>query len=426
MFVDKVGIYVRAGNGGDGAATFRREKFVPNGGPDGGDGGDGGSVFFVTEKNITTLVDFKNRNHFMAENGGNGSGGNRHGKNGKDILIKVPMGTVIKERESDKVITDLNKDQMEYKLLSGGRGGLGNQHFATSRRQAPKYAEKGKEGAELNLILELKMIADVGLIGFPNAGKSTLLSASTNAKPKIASYQFTTLIPNLGVVNTKIGKSFLMADIPGLIEDAHKGVGLGHAFLRHVERTKMLIHVVDVAGTEGRNPLVDIEKINLEIELYSKNLAKKPQVLALNKIDLLYDDDTIIKQIQEEHPDVKVFPISAVAHKGLDELFNYVACEIEKHEQEEVTFRQEFFVSELEDSLEESWIDVRKEKEHLFIVSGKAVDKMLGYTNLDTEKGFAFLQQFLKEKGIIKRLEELGIKEEDLVRLGDLEFKYYK
>ncbi|MCQ2910955.1 MAG: GTPase ObgE [Clostridia bacterium] len=425
MFVDKVSIYIKAGNGGNGAATFRREKFVPNGGPDGGDGGKGGSIIFKTEEGMTTLYDYKNYRKFRAEDGAPGTGGNCHGKDAKDLIIKVPVGTVVREETTGKVICDLNEKDMEYVILKGGRGGLGNQHFATSRRQAPRYAEKGEEGKELNVILEIKMIADVGLVGFPNAGKSTILSVVTNANPKIGAYQFTTLIPNLGVVKTRSGKSFLMADIPGLIEDAHKGVGLGHEFLKHVERTKVLVHVVDVAGTEGRNPLVDIMKINNELELYSDKLGKKTQILALNKIDVL-EDDKIINEIKDEHPDVKVFPISAVAHKGLDDLFDAVAEELEHHQNEETKFKQEFFIEDMKDPYQDAPYIVEKLEDEVFEISGRGVDRMMGYTAIDTEKGFAFLQKYLEEKGIIDALKEKGIKEGDTVYIGNQSFIYYE
>ncbi|MCQ2978460.1 MAG: GTPase ObgE [Clostridia bacterium] len=425
MFVDKVSIYIKAGNGGNGAATFRREKFVPNGGPDGGDGGKGGSIIFKTEEGMTTLYDYRNFKKFKADDGAPGTGGNCHGKDAKDLYIKVPVGTVIREEESGKVIADLNEKDMEYVILKGGRGGLGNQHFATSRRQAPRYAEKGEEGKELNVILEIKMIADVGLVGFPNAGKSTILSVVTNANPKIGAYQFTTLIPNLGVVKTRNGKSFLMADIPGLIEDAHKGVGLGIEFLRHVERTKVLVHVVDVAGTEGRNPLVDIEKINNELAMYSDKLANKTQILALNKMDVL-QDTSIIDEIKDEYPNVQIYPISAVAHQGLDDLFDAVANELDKHVNDETKFKQEFFVEDMKDPYANAPFIVEKIDEGVFEVKGRGVERMMGYTAIDTERGFAFLQKYLVEKGILDELKAQGIQEGDTVFITNQSFVYYE
>ena len=425
MFVDKVSIYIKAGNGGNGAATFRREKFVPNGGPDGGDGGNGGSIIFKTEEGMTTLYDYRNKTKFRAKDGDPGTSGNCHGKNAEDLIIKVPVGTVVREESTGKVICDLNEKDMEFVVLKGGKGGLGNQHFATSRRQAPRYAEHGEEGKELNVILEIKMIADVGLIGFPNAGKSTILSVVTNANPKIGSYQFTTIIPNLGVCKTRNGKSFLIADIPGLIEDAHKGVGLGIEFLKHVERTKVLVHVVDIAGTEGRDPLVDIEKINSELAMYDEKLTKKTQILALNKIDVL-QDESIIERVKEDHPNTQIFPISAVAHKGLDDLFDAVADELEKHVHDETKFKQEFFVEDMEDKVDDSPFTVEKISEGEFAVKGRGVERMIGYTAIDTEKGFAFLQRYLEEKGINKALIEAGIQDGDVVYIYDQSFVYYE
>ncbi|HAN10008.1 MAG TPA: GTPase CgtA [Clostridiales bacterium] len=424
MFIDKTKIYVKAGDGGNGSSSFRKEKYVPTGGPDGGDGGNGGDIILKTDTGMNNLIAYKHQKHFRAENGGKGLKKNCHGKSADDLIIKVPVGTVVKEAESGQVIIDMNKENQEFVLLKGGKGGLGNQHFATSRQQAPRYAENGKEGKELLVIFELKTIADVGLVGFPNAGKSTLLSAVTNANPKIGSYQFTTLSPNMGVVKIKSGKTFLMADIPGLIEDAHKGAGLGFEFLRHIERTKVLIHVVDAAGTEGRNPLVDIEKINNELHSYSEKLAKKPQVIAANKIDVLPEGDDIIEKIKSEfEPNVRVFPISGFAHKGLDELFNYVATMLDNNEFENVEFKQEYFISENTDEKYNEFT-VTKYSDDYYVVEGRGVEKMIGYTNIETEKGLDFVQKFMKEHKIIDELKRKGLKEGDTVRIYDIEFEY--
>lgn len=426
MFVDKVKIYIKAGNGGNGAATFRREKYVPNGGPDGGDGGKGGDLIFVTDEGSNTLVDYKHKRHFKAENGQDGAKKKCHGKNGKDIILKVPVGTIIKDAESGKVIKDMNKKGQREIILNGGKGGLGNQHFATSRRQAPRFAERGVEGKEIWVELELKMIAEVGLVGFPNAGKSTLLSVVTNANPKIGSYQFTTLNPNIGVVSLKDGRSFLMADIPGLIEGAHEGAGLGHEFLRHIERTKVLVHVVDAAGTEGRNPLVDIEKINKELSSYSEKLIEKKQVIAANKIDVLPEGSDILDEIKDEYePYTSVFPISAVAHIGLDELFYKVADLLDGIKEDDVEFEQEYFIEQDDDKMKQRFT-IEKYAEDYYHVYGVIVDRMLGYTNIDNEDGLAFVQKFIKKEGIIDELKGKGLKEGDTVKLGNIEFVYYE
>ncbi len=425
MFVDKAKIYIKAGNGGDGASSFRRELYVPNGGPDGGDGGKGGDVIVTTDTGLNTLVDYKFKKHFKAENGEGGSKRNCHGKNAKNLYITVPVGTIIKEAETDKIIIDMKEPNMEYTILKGGKGGLGNQHFATARQQAPRYAEKGKEGKELWVVLELKTIADVGLVGFPNAGKSTLLSVVTNANPKIGNYQFTTITPNLGVVTPKSGKSFLMADIPGLIEDAHKGAGLGIEFLRHIERTKVLIHVVDAAGTEGRNPLVDIDKINNELFSYSEKLAAKPQIIAANKVDAIEEGNNIIEEIKDEYePYVKVFPISAVTHKGIDDLFNYVSTLLENSKFEEINFEQEYNVDEEKNDENYNKFTVTKIDAGYYVVEGRAVEKMIGYTNIDTEKGLDFVQKFIKDNGILQELKRKGVQEGDTVKIYDVEFEY--
>ena len=434
MFADHAKIYVRSGKGGDGHVSFRREKYVPNGGPDGGDGGHGGDVIFIVDEGLNTLSDFRHIRKYCAGDGAVGGKRNCRGKDGEDIYIKVPLGTVIKELESDKVIVDMADSKMEFRILKGGKGGLGNQHFATSTMQAPKYAQPGQPARELNLKLELKVIADVGLIGFPNVGKSTLLSRVTNAKPKIANYHFTTIHPNLGVVDIDDARGFVIADIPGLIEGASEGVGLGHEFLRHIERTGVMIHLVDAASTEGRDPIEDIYAINKELENYNEELAKRPQVIAANKIDCIFTEEGVedpIERIRKEFEPkgIKVFPISAVSGKGLKELLYCVSSMIEENQVEPIVFEQEYFPDqEFTDEFSGNGYTVEQdpEDETVFVVEGPKIEKMLGYTNLDSEKGFAFFQKFLKEQGILDKLEEAGISEGDTVRMYALEFDYYR
>ena len=428
MFADRATIYVKSGKGGDGHVSFRREKYVPNGGPDGGDGGDGGSVYFVVDEGLNTLVDFRHIRKYAAQNGEEGGKKNCRGKNGQDIYIKVPEGTVIKEAESGKVIADMSGDRKEYMILKGGRGGNGNQHYATSTMQAPKYAQPGQPSRELELILELKVIADVGLVGFPNVGKSTFLSRVTNARPKIANYHFTTLNPNLGVVDLPDAKGFVIADIPGLIEGASEGIGLGHEFLRHIERTRVMIHIVDAAGSEGRDPVADIYAINKELEAYNKEIAARPQVIAANKIDMMPADSDAIERIREEFEPkgVKVFPISAVSGQGVRELLYYVNNLLEDLPSETIVFEQEYFPEEANMYSDEPYTVTYDEEEDEYVVEGPRIEKMLGYTNLESEKGFVFFQKFLKETGILEELENLGIKEGDTVRMYGLSFDYYK
>lgn len=425
IFVDQVKILIKSGNGGDGCISFRREKYIPNGGPDGGDGGRGGDIIFVVDDSLNTLYDFRHRKHYKAQNGEPGKGSNCHGKNAQDLIIKVPRGTIIKEAESEKVIVDLAYDDSRIALLKGGRGGKGNQHFATPTMQIPKYAQPGGRGKELWVILELKSIADVGLVGFPNVGKSTFLSRISNARPKIADYHFTTLSPNLGVVDMEHGKGFVVADIPGLIEGAAEGIGLGHEFLKHIERTKVLVHLVDAAGVEGRDPIDDINKINSELYQYNPDLLSKPQVIAANKIDAMVNDDRI-QQIKKafESEDIKVFPISAVTGKGIKELLYHIKSLLDQLDEHTVIYHQEYFIDSLDNNDEP--ICVEKHDDGTFHISGKSIEKMLGYTHLDTEKGFIFFQNFLKENGIIGELEKLGIEEGDTVKLYDLEFEYFK
>ena len=432
MFADRARIFVKSGKGGDGHVSFRREKYVPNGGPDGGDGGKGGDVIFEVDEGLNTLIDFRHIRKYKAEDGEEGGKKNCRGKNGNDITIKVPAGTVIKEAQSGQVITDMSGDNKRVILLKGGRGGNGNQHYATSTMQAPKYAQPGVPAQELELILELKVIADVGLVGFPNVGKSTLLSRVTNARPKIANYHFTTLNPNLGVVDLEGTKGFVIADIPGLIEGASKGIGLGHEFLRHIERTKVIIHIVDAAGTEGRDPIEDIYAINKELEAYNADIAKRPQVIAANKIDAIYDDGTgndpvSLLKAEFEPKGIKVYPISAVSGQGLKELLYEVNNMLEAIDEEPTVFEQEYFPEEATTAYSHLPFTVEYDEEECeYVVEGPRIEKMLGYTNLESEKGFTFFQNFLKDTGILEQLEELGIEEGDTVRMYGLSFDYYK
>ncbi|MFV0504105.1 MAG: GTPase ObgE [Lachnospirales bacterium] len=422
MFVDRVEITIKGGDGGNGCVSFYRAKYVVNGGPDGGDGGRGGDVIFVATKSETSLVDFRYKKKFKADRGEDGSKRNCSGKDGKDIIIRVPVGTIIREAKSGKIMADLREHQEERILIKGGKGGKGNQHFATPTRQAPKYAERGKIAKEYSIILELKLIADVGLIGLPNVGKSTLLSMVTNANPKIANYHFTTLSPNLGVIRSKYGTDFVLADIPGLIEGASDGVGLGHEFLRHIERTKMFIHVVDASGLEGDDPVENIKVINNELKTYDENLLDRPQIIACNKMDLPSSEENF-QRIKENFPQYTVYPISAGTNQGLEELFKEVAMEL-KNYPDDVVFNEDY----------EEYVEVEEIYEPFtitrvkgaFLVEGNGIERMLGYTNLEVEKGYAFFQKYLRDKGIIEALEEEGIQEGDTVRLYDLEFEYYK
>lgn len=429
MFADRARIFVRSGKGGDGHVSFRREKFVPAGGPDGGDGGKGGDVIFVVDEGLNTLSDFRHTGKYRAQDGQEGGKRNCRGRDGEDVILKVPEGTVIKEYNSGKVIVDMSGENRRVVLLKGGRGGSGNQHYATSTMQAPKYAQPGQPAQELELALELKVIADVGLVGFPNVGKSTFLARVTNARPKIANYPFTTLNPNLGVVDLEDARGFVIADIPGLIEGASEGVGLGHKFLRHIERTKVLIHIVDAAGLEGRDPVEDIYTINRELQSYQVDLSRKPQVIAANKTDVLFSvDDSPLQRIREtfEPQGISVFPISAVSGQGIRELLYHVRAMLDRLDENPVVFQQEFFPGQmLSDSNEPFTVSYDGQAQE-YVVEGPRIEKMLGYTNLESEKGFAFFQNFLKEAGILEKLEELGIREGDTVRMYGLTFDYYK
>ena len=408
---------------------FPQRKVCTERRPDGGDGGRGGDVIFQVDEGLNTLTDFRHVRKYKAVDGQEGGKRNCRGKDGEDIIIKVPEGTVIKEAESGKVIADMSGDNRRIILLTGGRGGNGNQHYATSTMQAPKYAQPGQPARELELLLELKMIADVGLVGFPNVGKSTLLSRVTNARPKIANYHFTTIIPNLGVVDMDGAKGFVIADIPGLIEGASEGVGLGHEFLRHIERTRVIIHMVDAAGTEGRDPIADIYAINKELEEYNMEIASRPTVIAANKIDAITDtENNPIDALKAEFEPkgIRVFPISAVSGEGLKELLYYVSSLLDQTEVKQVVFEQEYFPEFENGYSNEPYTVEYNEEENEYVVEGPRIEKMLGYTNLDSEKGFTFFQNFLKETGILEQLEELEIQEGDTVRMYGLKFDYYK
>lgn len=430
MFCDSAKVFIKSGKGGDGHVSFRRELYVPAGGPDGGDGGRGGDIIFEVEDGLNTLTDFRHVRKYVASSGQEGGKRRCHGASGEDLVIKVPEGTVIKDFQSGKVIADMSGKNRREVILKGGKGGLGNMHFATSTMQAPKYAQPGQPAQELWVQLELKVIADVGLVGFPNVGKSTLLSRVSNARPKIANYHFTTLNPHLGVVDLGSGAGYVMADIPGLIEGASEGVGLGHAFLRHIERTRVLVHVVDAASTEGRNPIEDIHAINKELESYNPELAKKPQVIAANKIDAIYEDGedqnpvAILKE-EFEPKGIRVFPISAVSGKGVQELLYYVNELLKTAEQEPIIFEREFDLSSVNIQPNLPYT-VEKDSDGIYIVEGPRIEKMLGYTNLESEKGFDFFQKFLKDNGILDDLEKAGIREGDTVRMYGLVFDYYK
>lgn len=429
MFADRARIFIKSGKGGDGHVSFRRELYVPNGGPDGGDGGKGGNVIFVVDEGLNTLADFRNVRKYCAGNGQEGSKKKMHGANGADIVLKVPPGTVVKDAETGKVILDMSNRKEPVVLLKGGRGGKGNQHYVTPTMQAPKYAQPGQRSQELTVDLELKVIADVGLVGFPNVGKSTFLSRVTNARPKIANYHFTTLNPNLGVVDLDGGQGFVIADIPGIIEGASEGIGLGLQFLRHIERTKVIVHMVDAAGVEGRDPVADIKAINAELKAYNEELLKRPQVIAANKIDALYGEEleNAIERIREEFKEegIEVYPISAVSGQGLKELLWHINELLATVAPEPVVFEPEF-TFEMPDVSDEPFTVEYDAAEDEYVVEGPRIERMLGYTNLESEKGFEFFQNFLKTNGILEQLEELGIQEGDTVRMYGLAFDYYK
>ena len=423
MFIDTSRIFIQAGKGGDGAVTFHREKYVAAGGPDGGDGGKGGNVVAVACKDISTLLDFRYKKKYAAESGGNGRDGRRSGKNGENLYIKVPCGTIIRDTESGKVICDLKTDGESFVVAKGGSGGWGNSHFATATRQTPKFAKSGLPGDEREITLELKLIADVGLLGFPNVGKSTFLSIISEARPKIANYHFTTLIPNLGVVRIGEGSSFVVADIPGIIEGAHEGIGLGHAFLRHVERTRILLHLVDVSGCEGRDPIEDVHIINEELVKYSEKLADKPQVIVANKMDIPSFNENFEKfKAQMEEEGYTVFAISAATRQGIDDVINYTSrmlAELPEAEDDDYDYL------DIDDVRNDDTIEVSVE-DGIYIVEGMYVRKIVGSTNFDDYESLQYFQRALRKSGIINMLEEKGIKEGDTVHMYGVEFDYIK
>lgn len=425
MFADSAKIFIKSGKGGDGHVSFRRELFVAAGGPDGGDGGKGGDIIFEVDEGLNTLTDFRMKRKYVAGDGEPGGKRRCHGADAKNLIIKVPEGTVIKDFESGKVIADMSGENRREVILRGGKGGFGNMNFATATMQVPKFAKPGQPGKEMFVLLELKVIADVGLVGFPNVGKSTLLSRVSNAKPKIANYHFTTLDPHLGVVDVKGAGGFVMADIPGLIEGASEGVGLGHDFLRHIERTKVLVHVVDAASTEGRDPVEDIKTIMNELKGYDESLLDRPQVIAANKIDAIYDEENDnIKRIREAFPDIKVFPISGVSGKGIPELLYELVNILSTIDRAPTVFEKEFEIDYSSDKNLPFTVEI--DEDGVFVVEGPRIEKMLGYTNLDSEKGFDFFQKFLKTSGVLEKLEEAGIEDGNTVRMYGHEFDYYK
>lgn len=421
MFLDKVKIECKAGNGGNGVVAFRREKYVPNGGPNGGDGGKGGDIIFKVSKDLDNLGDFRFKKKFKADNGEDGSGNNKFGKNGRDLYIYVPKGTVIRNATTNKVIADLLEEDDEQVILKGGQGGRGNSHFATSTRQAPRFAEQGVITKPFELILELKTLADVGLVGFPNVGKSTLLSSVSNAKPKIANYHFTTITPNIAVVNA-FGNSFVMADIPGLISGASEGHGLGIEFLRHIERTRLLVHVVDIAGTEGRDPLDDYYAINNELAKYGEKVGSLPQIIALNKSDMLLDEEPVKEFKDVVGDEVPVFVISAHTHEGLDKLIECVVRTLQKLPKEQKLEIEEFDIDKR--NLRE--FEVSKISEGVFEVKGELVFEIMKRVNLDDMVSNAYFQKRIKNDGIIDALLEIGLQEGDMIHIGDYELQYFE
>ncbi len=426
MFVDQAQIYVTAGNGGHGGMSFRREKYVPNGGPDGGNGGRGGNVILMADAGLRTLLAFKYRKKYKAESGCNGTGGRSTGKSGSDLIIKVPVGTIAKDRTTGRIICDLSQDGESCIVAQGGRGGLGNMNFSTSTRQAPRFAQGGVRGQERTLVLELKLLADVGLLGFPNVGKSTFLSMVTAAKPKIANYHFTTIVPNLGVAGWKDYDPFVIADIPGIIEGAHEGTGLGIQFLRHVERTKLLIHMLDASGSEGRDPIADFKAINAELAEYNERLAKRHQIVALNKADLIADPEEI-ELLQDEFKAMgyESFVISAATGQGLDALLSRVTqLLIEIGEVEPIFEVEEEETAVYKANFEEEDFTVHKEGK-VYVVEGD-FERLINSVNFDDYDSIGYFQRVLKDRGVFAKLESMGIEDEDIVRLQDIEFEYFK
>ena len=425
MFTDYVKIYAQAGKGGDGAISFRREKYVAAGGPDGGDGGRGGNVYFKVDKDVNTLINFRYKKKFKATPGENGQGAKKYGKSGKDLYISVPIGTVVKDAGTNEVLADLSEPEEVALLLKGGKGGLGNSHFATATRQAPRFAQDGEPGEEREFILELKLLADVGLLGFPNVGKSTFLSVVTSATPKIANYHFTTIDPNLGVVKSKYGDSFVIADIPGIIEGASEGTGLGIQFLRHIERTRLLLHFIDVSMSEGRNPVDDYNTINKELKEYSEKLAKRTQVIVATKADIMTDDTGFneLKELAEKN-NQKIFKISSATGEGIDELMNYVSSVLKtlpKEDLIDVSNTAEKKVYTLD--VDKDKFEIKKDGK-IFIVIGEKVDRIMRKVNIGDYESLFYLHRKLDEIGLNQALKEKGIKEGDIVKIGDYEMEW--
>ncbi len=421
MFTDYAKIVAKAGNGGNGAISFRREKYVAAGGPDGGDGGKGGDIYFVVDPDSNTLIDFRYKKKFKAENGKNGEGAHKFGKSGESLYIKVPIGTIVRDAKTNKVLADLSRKGQKELILAGGRGGKGNSHFATSTRQAPRFAQDGEKGEEKELILELKLLADVGLIGFPNVGKSTFLSMTTSATPKIADYHFTTLEPNLGVVKTDYGDSFVIADIPGIIEGASEGTGLGLQFLRHIERTRLLLHVIDVSGSEGRNPVEDFYTINEELKNYSEKLSKRKQIIVANKIDVM-QDEKLYQELEEvaKKEGLEIFKISAATNQGVSELIKHVSEVLKTLPKENLVEETEQKVYTLEDE-----DDYRVEKEDgKFVIRGEAVERVMRRVNIADNESLYHFQKSLDNLGVNQKLKEMGIKDGDIVVIDDYELEW--
>ena len=425
MFIDKARIFVKAGNGGNGAVSFRREKYVPAGGPDGGDGGRGANIIMVADTGLRTLMDFKYQKKYSAQHGEDGSKKKRAGKNGEDLILSVPEGTVIRDEKTGLIIADLKKAGDQAVVARGGYGGKGNQHFANAVRQAPAFAKSGTDGQERWITLELKMIADVGLLGFPNVGKSTFLSVVTSAKPKIANYHFTTLTPNLGVVQTRHGESFVIADIPGIIEGAADGVGLGHDFLRHVERTKVLVHIVDISGIEGRDPIDDFEKINEELRLYNERLSTRPQLVVANKSDLLFDESIYenFKKTMEEKG-YEVFKMSAATRDGVDQVIDRVSQLLNEVEEVELVSQEEMYRPEL-DVDDEAGLKIEVDEDGIYVVTGKELRRIMYSVNFDDMESLQFFQAQMEAKGVFDMLREAGIEDGDTVKIYELEFEFY-
>ena len=422
MVIDYVKISVKAGDGGNGAMSFRREKYVANGGPDGGDGGRGGNVYLKVDSNTSTLLDFKYKKKFKAEDGKRGEGARRTGRSGEDLYISVPKGTIVRDIDKDVIVVDLSEENQTYLIAKGGRGGRGNQHFATPTRQVPNFAEQGFKGAEKNLELELKMLADVGLLGFPNVGKSTIISTVSSAKPKIANYHFTTLEPALGVVKPKSGEPFVMADIPGIIEGASEGIGLGLTFLKHIERTRLLLHVIDISASEGRNPVDDFYSINNELKKYSEKLYAKKQIVVANKMDSL-SDESLLKSLEDvcKKENLKLFKISAATKDGLDELVEYLAQELKGIPKEDIVEVDEMY-DEIEE-LDQEWF-VNKIEEDYYTVDGAPIERLMNKVNIFDIESRQYMQRVLNKMGVMEKLKELGLKNGDVIDVLGYQMEY--